>query len=88
MTNGELIVLIYKALPYSDQIDSLNIMDINGGVSLDLEWRGTRFLISKYESSTNFSVGEYDGICTVGNDKSLLLSRLLSLTFIREDLNK
>ncbi len=71
MNNSELIECIIKAVPYPDQIKAIDQTEEGAA---RFTWRGDTFRVSK-----SGMVETVDGSCLVGDNKSLLMERLIQL---------
>lgn len=67
---GKVIELIIKALPYSDQMNDIEI----GKDNVRFDWRGTRYCVN-----TNLGVDEVGDGVLIGTDKSMLIRTCLQL---------
>jgi len=68
MKIGKIIELVYRAIPYSDQIRELEI-DTN---AIYFIWRG-----AKYKVSSSLMIGEIEGGMVIKSDKAILMEQLI-----------
>ena len=73
MTKEQLVTLIYKALPYSEQIKDLDFSSEADAVRFN--WRGTKFRVD-----SRFSVDEVDDGMLKGSDFALVVGELVKRT--------
>lgn len=74
MTQAELITLAYKAMPYSEQIDNL---DLSQAGQIRFDWRGFRFRIDG-----NMSVELVEGgLLKSGDAVTILTESLIRRTY-------
>ena len=71
MTKGELVELIYKALPMSDKITELNLSE---GNAVRFSWFGTR-----YRVTTSLDSETVAGNMLISGSDSMLLTALLTV---------
>lgn len=76
-----LVEIIYRALPYSNQIESL---DLSEDGAIRFRWRGNKFRISQHSLLVE-EIG--DGVL-MGSDISILLEKLIILAWYDFDKNK
>ncbi len=75
VTKDLLVELVYKALPYSEQISKLNTVKYNDAIFF--EWRGSSFRVDE-----GFRCDEVNDHLLMGTDKSLLLERLVKKYYL------
>lgn len=71
MEQTELILLVIKALPYSNQISELTLCDCSG---IMFKWREHTFIVNK-----DLLVEELEGPIRIGSNISILLMELLKV---------
>lgn len=71
MTKGELVELIYKALPMSDKITELNLGEDN---AVRFSWFGTR-----YRVTTSLDSETVAGNMLISGPDSMILTALLTV---------
>lgn len=75
ITKDLLVELIYKSLPYSEQISKLNLTYYSEAITF--EWRGTC-----YKIDTSFMCHELEGTLIKGSDRCLLIERLIKRFYL------
>lgn len=71
-SKGEAVELIFKALPYSNQITDL---DVDQDKSIYFSWRRKRFKLCLLSGT----IGESNGSLLIGSDEAILMSALIKL---------
>lgn len=69
MSNEKLIMLIYKMLPYSNQVTDLDLQESD---AIRFEWRGDYFRVS-----SGLMVEQIEHSCLVGSNMAIILQALL-----------
>ena len=76
----QLVEIIYSSLPYSNQIENL---DLSESDAVRFKWRGNKFRISQ-----SLMVEEVGNRVLIGSDISILLEKLIKLTWFDYDKKK
>lgn len=72
MTAENIIVWVVKSLPYSNQIENL---EIESSSAIRFDWRGNR-----YRVSSHLSVEMVDGSLLHSNDHTMLIETIINKT--------
>ncbi len=83
MNNGQLMELIINALPYPDQIEDIEFIEVANRNAIRLAWRGTR-----YEVSGDLNVGELCDMGSTNTVSAILLRELLKRTKMEKELKE
>lgn len=83
-TQGEVIELLIKVLPYSNQIKNI---DISKERALYFDWRSGRYKID-IGGNGYFQVDRVEGLMLIRDDCSILIKKLIEVTQFHEYSNK
>ena len=76
----QLVEIIYSSLPYSNEIENL---DLSESDAVRFKWRGNKFRVSQ-----SLMVEEVGNGVLIGSDISILLEKLIKLTWYDYDKKK
>lgn len=70
----KIIEKVYSKMPYSDQIEDLNISEVN---AIRFTWRGDRFRVDEYFHVNQITGSEANGLMLTGSNMAIILQKLL-----------